>query len=131
MKRYALGLLAAAAAGLATPARAEDGYDRCMEKAVTSQAFSACGTQLVQRREAELNRIWKVINAPLDAATRSALLAEQRLWNAYKDRSCLYWSGGAHGREGQTVHFYTCRAGVIDQRIDYLTSLFEDEAGHG
>ena len=102
---------------------ADPGYDRCMQRAVTNPDFAACGTALVARREAELNRIWKVSYARLDAPTKAALLAEQRLWIAFKDKSCRYWTTGSYGREGQTVHFYSCRAKVIDQRIAYLADI--------
>jgi len=102
---------------------ADDGYHRCMKKAVTNPDFAACGTALVLRRDAELNRVWKAAYARLDAPTRQALLAEQRLWIAFKDKSCGYWKTGSYGREGQTVHFYTCRAAAIDQRIAYLADI--------
>jgi uncharacterized protein YecT (DUF1311 family) len=114
-------LLALAAA--AAPAPADPGYDRCMQRAVTNPDFAACGTALVARREAELNRTWKAAFARLDAPTKAELLSEQRLWIAFKDKSCRYWTTGSYGREGQTVHFYTCRAEVIAQRIVYLGDI--------
>lgn len=104
----------------ASLAFADDGYDACMERAVTNQDFVKCGGELIARRDAVLNRVWKEAVADMDAPTKEALLAEQRLWLAYRDKSCAYWTSGAFGREGQTVHFYTCRAGVIDARIQYL-----------
>ena len=113
-------LTLALAAALAV---ADDRYDLCMETAVTNPDFAVCGTRLVERRDAELNRVWKVAFAGLDAPTKAELLAEQRLWIAFKDKSCRYWTTGSYGREGQTVHFYTCRAGVIDARIAYLADI--------
>ena len=107
----------------ASLALADDGYDKCMETAVTNPDFAACGTQLLERRDAELNRVWKEAVADLDDPTKAALLAEQRRWIAYRDKSCVYWTTGAFGREGQTVHFYTCRAAVIDARIAYLEEI--------
>lgn len=116
---------------LAALTLADDGYDVCMETAVTNPAFVACGTELLDRREAELNRVWKVAAADLDRPTRAALLAEQRVWIAYKDKSCNYWRTGTFGREGQSVHFYTCRAGVIDARIAYLETIGDTGAQEG
>lgn len=102
----------------------DTGYDTCMETANTNQDFIKCGTDLVDRRDAELNRVWKAQYADFDATTKAVLLAEQRLWIAFKEKSCLYWqTGGAFGREGQTVHFYTCRAAVIDERTAYLNDI--------
>lgn len=101
----------------------DDGYDACMENAVTNPDFIACGYALIERRDAELNRVWKEAIADLDAPTKAALLAEQRSWNDFKEKSCAYWMTGAFGRDGQTVHFYTCRAAVIDARIEYLSDI--------
>jgi uncharacterized protein YecT (DUF1311 family) len=101
----------------------DDGYAACMETAVTNPDFIKCGGELIERRDAELNRVWKEAVADLDAPTKEALLAEQRLWLAFRDKSCGYWATGAFGREGQTVHFYTCRASVIDARIEYLSEV--------
>ena len=53
---------------------------------------------------------------------KSALLTEQRLWIAYKDRSCQWWLN-ERGREGQVIHYPLCRAAVIENRIQILASL--------
>ena len=108
---------------LAASLALDDGYDTCMETAVTNPDFAACGTQLLGRRDAELNRVWKAAIAYMDVPTKQAVLDEQRLWNAFKEKSCRYWMTGAFGSEGQTIHFYTCRAGVIDARIEYLGEI--------
>lgn len=108
---------------LAASLALDDGYDTCMETGVTNQHFIACGTALLDRRDAALNRAWKEATADLDAPTKAALLDEQRLWLAFRDKSCGYWTSGAFGREGQTVHFYSCRAGIIDARIEYLGEI--------
>lgn len=115
-------LLALALAASIAPL--DEGYDACMEIANTSQDFVACGTKLLERRDAELNRVWKAQYNDFDAQTQAALLAEQRLWLAFRDKSCLYWNASpTFGREGQAVHFYTCRAAVIDSRIAYLNAI--------
>ena len=108
---------------LAASLALDDGYDACMEAAVTNPDFIKCGGELIARRDAELNRAWKEATADLDAPTKAALLDEQRLWLAFRDKSCRYWATGAFGREGQAVHFYTCRAAVIDARIEYLGGI--------
>jgi uncharacterized protein YecT (DUF1311 family) len=118
--------VAAAAFAMAGPARADSRYDQCMERATTNAAFTACGAQMLVRSEAELNRAWKQAAARLEPGARRALLAEQRLWIAFKDKSCAYWSSGAYGREGQAVHFYSCRAGIIGERVAYLRKVGAD-----
>ncbi len=113
----------------ASLALADEGYAKCMRTAVTNPNFSTCGSQMLARRDAELNRAWKSAAADLDAPTRAALLDEQRLWLAFRDKSCRYWMTGAFGREGQSVHFYTCRAAVIDARIAYLKEVGDSGTG--
>jgi uncharacterized protein YecT (DUF1311 family) len=92
-------------------------------KAVSNPDFSACGSALLDRRDAELNRVWKEAIKELDPAVKTALLDEQRAWIAYKDKSCLTWTTGFYGREGQVIHFYACRAAVIDTRITALENV--------
>ena len=126
MRRFAFVLpQLALAAGLAfaTPARADTEYDACVEKARSNADFSRCGGAMLARREAELNRVWKLVNADLDPGVKKVLLAEQRAWIAYKDQSCSAWTTGHFGREGQVIHFYICRGDVIDARIGYLENL--------
>lgn len=117
--------------GVAPPALAQDErepeYGRCLDRATTNPQFSACGGAMLVRREAALNSIWKSTYASLDAAAKKALLDEQRAWIAYKDKSCTAFTTGYFGREGQVIHYYTCRAGVIDARIAYLKDLVDQD----
>jgi uncharacterized protein YecT (DUF1311 family) len=108
---------------LAAPAYADDAYDKCMDDARTNPDFSMCGSAMLDRREAELNRAWKEAYTDLDPAVKKALLDEQRAWIVYKDKSCLTWTTGFYGREGQVIGFYTCRRDVIDARITDLENL--------
>lgn len=118
--------LALAGLTVAASARADDAYDRCVDSANTNADFSECGAAMLERREAELNAVWKEAYAGSDAKTKAALLAEQRAWVPFKDKSCLFWTTGAFGREGQTIHFYACRELVLEQRINFLRSLGEE-----
>jgi len=115
-----LPLALAGSLAFAAPAQADPEYDRCSEAARSNPDFSACGVAMIERREAELNRVWKLANDGLHPAVKQALLEEQRAWVAYKDKSCRTWTTGQLGREGQVIHFYVCRADVIDQRINFL-----------
>jgi uncharacterized protein YecT (DUF1311 family) len=112
----------------ATPASADALYDGCVDAAKTNADFSECGSAMLERREAELNKVWKDLIAGTSMPrTREALLAEQRAWIPYKDRSCAIWQTGDFGREGQAIHFYTCRELVLEQRINFLRSLGDEE----
>ena len=124
MIRLILPLLAAAAGiAIAGPAHADPDYDTCLEASESNADYATCGSAMLDRREAELNRVWKRVNAGLDPAVKQALLVEQRAWVAYKDKSCLTWTTGFFGREGQVINFYVCREDVIDKRIAYLENL--------
>lgn len=128
----ALSMLALAAGlGTAPPALAQDEqepeYGKCLDRATTNPQFSACGSALLERREAALNRVWKSTYASLDAAAKKALLDEQRAWIAYKNKSCSAFTTGYFGREGQVIHFYNCRSGVIYARIAYLKDLVDGD----
>ena len=113
----------AAASVAAMPARADPLYDKCAAKAVTNPDYAACGSAMVDRLEASLNATWKRVYPGFPAEAKPALLDEQRLWIAFKDKSCLAYATDAFGREGQVIHFYVCRAQVLTDRIDALKDL--------
>jgi uncharacterized protein YecT (DUF1311 family) len=115
-----LAPLAIAALAVASPAHADALYQKCIDNAQNNQDFGACGVALVARREVTLNRMWKTVYDGLNPAAKPALLAEQRVWIAFKEKSCAAWQTGVLGREGEVIHFYICRAGVIDARIETL-----------
>lgn len=108
-------------------ASADDLYDKCSDGAVTNPDFAKCGGEWVARADVQLNEAWKALNARLGdrEEAKQYLLAEQRLWNAYKESSCLFYNAD-FGREGQVIHFPICRALVIEQRVKDLTGLGAD-----
>ena len=122
-----LSLAAAAALALVlapAPARADKPYDACMAKAATNIDYGQCGGAWIQREDKRLNIAWTRVYARLEPAQKAELLAEQRLWLAFKNRSCGYWLEG-NGREGQVIHYPSCRAQVIADRAGYLEGVSE------
>lgn len=114
-------LMAALLLLAAAPALADDAYDRCMDASDGSNpAWAACGDELVRREDARLNATWKRVFAETGDQTKKDLLAEQRAWNAFKERSCKFYANGEWGREGSVVHFMLCRAAVIAARTKDL-----------
>ena len=118
--RFVATLLALGAA-FASPAHADPAYDRCIQQSDgTNQAWGACGGAWIDREDARLNATWKAVLPLLEGSAAKALLAEQRAWITYKDASCAFYATGDYGREGQVLHYPTCRAMVIAARIQDL-----------
>lgn len=113
----------------ASPAAADTAYDRCARAANNNSDYSSCGSAWIAREEARLNRNWKAVYPGLPTSSKSALLTEQRAWVAYKDKSCRWRASGDWGREGQVIHYPTCRAKVVADRADYLALIDRDMKG--
>lgn len=118
----------AAAFCLASPARADDVYDKCMQDSDgTNTAWAECGAGLVARSDKALNDAWKALHGSIDDAdTAKAMLEEQRAWNEFKEKSCKFYASGYFGREGQVLSYPACRAGVIDARTAALQAYLRD-----
>jgi uncharacterized protein YecT (DUF1311 family) len=118
----------------AVPALADAEYDRCIADADgTNTAYAACGGDWIKRADDQLNAAWRALKpeAEADDEVYKALLAEQRAWNDYKEKSCLFLATGWFGREGQAISYPDCRASVIEARTselkDYLDRFSEGQ----
>lgn len=110
---------------LAAPAMADEAYDKCIDTTSSNTEWAECGAALLKREDDRLNVVWKRVYAIPDEKTRADLLAEQRSWNAYKEKSCLLFANGEWGREGQVLHYPACRAEVIAERTKALQAYGE------
>lgn len=116
---------------LGLPASAQDKgsdeYQRCLDKAVTNPEFAQCSGNEIKRQESLLNTAWAKASAAMkewDAKAHADLLTEQRAWVVYKDASCTYFDNReAFGREGEVMHFGSCRVDVLKQRVKKLNDL--------
>lgn len=123
MRRDFTLLLIATASVIGTHgvAPADDAYDRCIANADgTNTAWAQCGGDWIEREDKSLNEVWRQVYGAADGQTKRDLLAEQRLWNAYKESACGFYANGDWGREGQVLHFSACRARVIAERTQAL-----------
>ena len=126
MKAIAAAMLTVATVLGSFPAFADAEYHKCVDAAgATNAAWSECGAEWIERADAELNATWKDLRAILAGDTAQALLDEQRAWNAYKEKSCLFWASGEFGREGLAIKYPACRAEVIEARTSELKFLLE------
>ncbi len=115
---------------MAVPATADEQYGKCIDESDgTNPAWGACGSDWIARADKALNAAWKELRGAVEGNSLNALLDEQRLWNEYKEKSCLFYSGGDFGREGQVLSYPACRAGVIEARTADLESYLKDIRG--
>lgn len=124
-------ILAAATMLICFPARAhaDEVYKACLDKSDgTNTAWAGCGAQWVEREDGKLNAAWKRLYAELDGQTKIDLLAEQRAWNAYKETSCVFYTNGDWGREGDVLDYFDCRANVIAARTRELDAYLKSVA---
>jgi uncharacterized protein YecT (DUF1311 family) len=108
------------------PVHADSEYRKCVDAGgATNAAWSECGGEWMKRADAELNATWKDLRLVVAGDTAQALLDEQRAWNAYKEKSCMFWASGEYGREGQVINYPACRAEVIEERTARLKHYLE------
>ena len=121
--KHLFPLLALLISFVAQPAWADATYDKCIENSdSTNPSWNVCGGQWEERADRKLNEVWQSLYKNADGQTKNDLLAEQRAWNSYKEKSCNYLRNGEWGREGQVLHYPICRAKVIEYRITELQS---------
>jgi uncharacterized protein YecT (DUF1311 family) len=110
-----------------SPAMADDAYDKCInESDGTNTAWGECGGAFMKRADDALNVTWKRVYALTDGDTKTALLAEQRLWVAFKEGACQFYASGDFGREGQVLSYPACQASIIEDRTTALEGYEDD-----
>jgi uncharacterized protein YecT (DUF1311 family) len=112
------------------PARQGTIYDKCMEESdgtntAWDTAWYACAYEQQKHADRKLNEVWQLLYKNAGGQTKGDLLAEQRAWNAYKEKSCDFYRNGELGREGEAFFDqYICRIRVITDRIREMQSYF-------
>lgn len=97
----------------------------------TSQmALNHCTYESWQEEDKKLNGVWARIqrsftNDDYDRKRKSALLASQRAWLAYRDADCdgavgQEWEGGS----GRPMAVYTCSAELTRRRTQLLENRY-------
>lgn len=112
---------------MATNAKADSQYDKCMQEAGSNYDFGICGGAWIAREDAKLNATWKKLYDVAQGQTKKDLLAEQRLWITFRQSACAFYANGDWGREGRVIQAAACQATVIANRTKdldgYLQSL--------
>lgn len=117
----AMVLLFSAVPIIANADSSQDSYHDCMDKGgVSNFEWQKCGADYVSREDTKLNIVWKRAVATASSQTKSDLLEEQRAWLSYKDEACKFFTNGEFGREGQVIHFFACKAEIINKRTREL-----------
>lgn len=123
--RVFLAAFLLAAGALLAQASADEQYDSCVEKGQTSLDYRECGNAWIERADADLNAAWRELRAGSSEDTARSLLDEQRAWNAFKEKSCLFWASGEYGSIGTSLSYPSCRAEIIEQRTAQLRAYLE------
>lgn len=115
---------------IAASANADDKYDKCMSGAMTNRDFGEFGGAFIDREDAKLNATWKKLyGGAVPEQTKKDLLAEQRLWIAFRESACQFYANGDWGREGQVIGAPACIARVIARRTKELEGYLNDISG--
>lgn len=126
-------LLAIAALCLCAPAaQADRAWETCMDNSDQSDpAAIDCNNQWIRREEALLASTWKKTLALVGGSKSkqgASLLAEQRAWIVFKDKSCQhYYTPGLSSLERRNGGI--CRARVIADRTAQLENIIADFPG--
>ncbi|WP_163265102.1 lysozyme inhibitor LprI family protein [Chelativorans alearense] len=98
-------------------AASDELYDQCIRQSDnTDPAWAECGGDWLKREDDRLNATWKKVFAQTDGRTKADLLAEQRLWVAYKEGACRFFANGDWGSKGRVLDYVACQAGVMAAR---------------
>lgn len=124
------------ALALAGAAAAED----CGDKQ-TQTAMTMCEKAAADRADAEMNRVWKTVQAAMQRADRDdgggrmgkgepsyaqALLASQRAWLAFRDAQCRIASFEWRGGTMEPFAANQCLVAVTTARTQQLRELLWD-----
>jgi hypothetical protein len=102
------GLLA-----VSVPAFADEAYDQCI---AAGSPHNECGEAWVAREEAAMRAAWTEVHEQTGGAVETALAAEQKAWEIYKESACGFMLDENFAPEGDHTSFLKCRAGVIADR---------------
>lgn len=117
----------AAVTAAAQSAHADAAFDQCIKGAATSQDQAECGSRWIDREEARLKVVWANVYREMPPKTKPKLLAEQRLWIAFKDQSCRFYSNDAEwGSRGWSDLLPACRARVVANRVRDLQDMLSN-----
>jgi len=124
MSRFYLALLCAACIGPVQAAGALQGtdYQRCLNRAGSTQAMVECNDQEFQHQDARLNRAYRAAMEAQTAPRQVALQQVQRQWLRYRDANCDFLAdpdGGSLARVNAT----RCMATMTTTRASELEQL--------
>ncbi|MCC2977434.1 lysozyme inhibitor LprI family protein [Sphingomonas sp. PL-96] len=114
--------------------------DDCGDKD-NQAAMTMCEKAVADRTDAEMNRVWKTVQASMQQADRDdggdrvgkgepsyaqALLASQRAWLAFRDAQCRIASYEWRGGSMEPFAYNQCLAAVTAARTQQLRELLWD-----
>jgi len=102
------------------PALADPEYDTCIAAADADAA--KCGEAWSARSLAQVQLALEPMLTQTVGASHDAIVAEQKAWEAFLDKSCRFMLTADYGEGGDITSFNGCRDQVIADRIDEIKS---------
>ena len=80
----------------ATSARAAN----CSPQTASQSELTECAEQDLGRADAKLNSVYRALMAKIDGANQARLRDAQRAWIAFRDKECVFRTGGGFDQPG-------------------------------
>jgi uncharacterized protein YecT (DUF1311 family) len=99
---------------ISSTAVADEAFDACLRTSAAEE--TRCGEEWIAREQARLDAAWQQLVAVADGDVATALTAEQRAWEAFRDTSCTFKLDEGFGGAGGPTGYHACRAEAIADR---------------
>lgn len=122
-------LAAVLASTSAQTSAGEKAWIACIDRTTANTEWAECGGTYIRWADVALNAEWKRLLAVAQNRNRTDLIAEERVWVAYREKACRFYANGEQGREGQVEHYQNCLAHMIERRTAELAQYRRDLIG--
>jgi uncharacterized protein YecT (DUF1311 family) len=100
------------------------GKQDCAE-AVSTAEMQICANQLYQEADAELNQVYRQLNAQLSAQRKTQLKASQQAWLAFRDKNAVFAAGVAEGGSMASLVEITELTALTKSRTEQLRAYLK------
>lgn len=115
------------------PAKVEDPrataeYRQCFKRAnYVDFEIRVCEYQALEGQDARLNAAYRAVLARIDVAEeRTALIAAEKAWIAYRDTQCEYQGARFEGGTLQPVEIARCQVDLTVERVRFFQGVLNN-----